>query len=214
MRLKVVAFDLDGTLADNMTHATDAYRMAFAHVTGRPWRDEEVYRLYGPNCEGMCMAAAGDRWPEALERFYAEFRRAYEARSAVVPGVREMLEALGAAGVKLALISGGSRGAIDITLEHVGLTGFFGQVRSGSVHGVDKAACIGEILSHYGEAAADAAYVGDAPYDVKAAAEAGVLPIRCAWTASASGFHPRAHDPPPAAVFERVGDFLAWMKDG
>jgi pyrophosphatase PpaX len=211
MRYAAVIFDMDGTLTDNLDHAARAYRQSFARYTGRTWTNEELFALFGPNCEGICRAAVPDRWEEALEMFYRILDETYDADEARVPGIEELLDGLKARGVRLGIVSGGSRRSLEISLKHVGLGDYFEKIVGGSVHGAHKAESIREVLDAFGVAPQAAAYVGDSTYDVGAARAAGVLAVRAAWGKSASLFDESAGGPGPDKTFRNVSEFTAWV---
>jgi len=212
VRLAAVIFDVDGTLADNLDHAARAYRKSFEHFTGRTWTSAELFALFGPNCEGICRAAVPDRWPEAVEMFYRELDATYDDAAAAVPGMGELLRALRERGCRLATVSGGSPRSLEITLRHTGLGGFFERVVGGSADRAHKAESIREVLAGFGIAPADAAYVGDSSYDMRAAREAGILPVRAAWSKSATLFVERPGEPAPAYTFREAAEFIRWVE--
>ncbi len=212
MRISAVIFDMDGTLTDNLDHAARAYRESFSHYTGRTWTNDELFRLFGPNCEGICQAAVPGKWPEALEMFYRILDESYDAEEARVPDMEGLLGELEKRGARLAIVSGGSERALEISLKHVGLGGYFEKVVGGSVHGAHKPESIREVLDGFEVAPSAAAYVGDSTYDMQAAREAGVLAIRAAWGKSASLFDASASGPQPDKTFRAVSEFAAWVK--
>jgi HAD superfamily hydrolase (TIGR01509 family) len=128
-----VIFDVDGTLAET---ERDGHRIAFNRAfaeAGLPWRWDE--RLYG---ELLAVTGGRERIAHYAQRFAPQWlgdegasgriaelhRRKNEHYAAIVqtgelrlrPGVGRLLDALGAAGVRLAIATTTSRANLDVLL--------------------------------------------------------------------------------------------------
>jgi pyrophosphatase PpaX len=101
------------------------------------------------------------------------------------PGVLELLDWLRACGVRCGIVTGKGPHTARISLQAMGLQPYIEFLETGSPAGADKPAGIARILAEWGLEPGSAAYVGDVPYDMHAAREAGVLPIGAAWAATA-----------------------------
>jgi phosphoglycolate phosphatase-like HAD superfamily hydrolase len=95
LRYSAVIFDMDGTLTDNLDHAARAYRESFSHYTGRSWTNDELFALFGPNCEGICQKAVPDKWEEVIEMFYQILDETYDMQAAREAGVMSIRAAWG-----------------------------------------------------------------------------------------------------------------------
>lgn len=72
--MKIIAFDLDGTIADTLPMCLAAFRKAVQPYVARTLTEEEIMQTFGLNEEGMIRQVAGVRWREALDDFYACYR--------------------------------------------------------------------------------------------------------------------------------------------
>jgi phosphoglycolate phosphatase-like HAD superfamily hydrolase len=178
--MDVILFDWDGTLVDSLGafHAANARVMA---AFGLPF-DEVIYRRrYVPDWRLMYlrMGVPGDRLDEANELWHASFATGAD----VVPfdGVADALRRLRDARSDLGIVTAGDRGIVLPQLERTGLADLlpirvFGDDLD--VHKPDPAP-LRRALSMLRRpvAAEDAAYVGDAPTDMRMARAVGVRAI-------------------------------------
>lgn len=200
---RLIAFDFDGTLADTfpwfcsvLNGVADRYR--FRHVEAA-----EVERLRGLSARAIIADLGIPAWKVPL---IARHMRALAARNAqdiqLFPGVPEMLEALDAAGIGLALVSSNGEAAVRRALGTSGVhirhyacgASLFGKARH--LRAVARAA---------GVSPAAMLAVGDEIRDAEAAAKAG-----CAFGAVAWGYTERAalRAQAPAHLFGEPGEIV------
>jgi len=208
MRLAGAIFDLDGTIADTFAICFSTFRNALAHVAGPGLTDAEIQARFGPSEDGMFERVVPARWQEAFTAYLGEYERQLPL-CAVFPGVAAALAWLRERGVPLALVTGKSRPTALMSLKQFGLDGLFAPVETGSPSGVVKTAAITRVITAWGVPAAEVIYVGDAISDIRAAHEAGVLPIAAAWAPSAVAAE--LHALRPHALFTDAADFHAWL---
>jgi HAD superfamily hydrolase (TIGR01549 family) len=209
MALRGVIFDLDGTLADTLPVCFAAFRHAFRETTGKTYTDAEITATFGPSEEGAIQRVTPDRAEEALELFFAEYERAHADCRAPFPGIPEALQRLEEQNILVAVVTGKGPRSAEISLRMMGLAGYFEHVEAGSPEGGVKPRAIGKVLAAWGLPAAEVAYVGDAPSDIPAARQAGVLPLAATWAATADYAALQALD--PAAIFRTVPEFTEWI---
>jgi HAD superfamily hydrolase (TIGR01549 family) len=204
-------FDVDGTLADSLPVCLVAFREAIRTFTGRELTDAEIVARFGPTEEGMIQRLVPERWESCLEGYLDGYRRALAEYPASLPAMAEALERLRARGLTLGVVTGkGYRSAI-LTLDRLGLAGYFAVVEAGSPDGSIKSACIRRVLAHWGLRPDRVAYVGDTASDVHAAREAGVLPLGAAWVGTTDARALRAAA--PQEVFDTVEHFIQWIEE-
>jgi phosphoglycolate phosphatase-like HAD superfamily hydrolase len=97
----------------------------------------------------------------------------------------------------------------EVSLSHLQLREHFDVIDTGSAEGAIKPRQIARVLARWGLAPEHAAYVGDAPSDIDAAREAGVLALAAAWAKTADSLALGRKQ--PAALFESVADFQTWI---
>jgi HAD superfamily hydrolase (TIGR01509 family) len=122
-----VLFDMDGLLVDTepLWFETEAEVMA---RLGAPWDKEDQERLLGgsmDNTVGYLLAKATRPAPPAeVARWMTDgmLKRAAEGRIIIRPGARELLEAVAAAGVPHALVTGSQRPFTEAVLASTALS--------------------------------------------------------------------------------------------
>lgn len=160
-----VGFDLDMTLIDSRPQILDAYS-ALAEETGTVIDLGQVSVRLGLKLEDELR-----HWfaPDAVPEAAAIYRRHYvelAAASVALPGARQTLARLQAAGVPVIIVTAKHALTVGVCLRAAGLSA--AQVFS-YVHGPEKA----EVLRRNSASA----YVGDTPDDMHAASSAGAIGI-------------------------------------
>jgi pyrophosphatase PpaX len=208
VKLAGAIFDLDGTIADTFAICFATFRNALAQVAGPALTDAEIQARFGPSEDGMFERVVPARWREAFTAYLGEYER-HLPLCAMFPGMAAALAWLRERGLPLALVTGKSRPTALMSLKQFGLDGIFEPVETGSPSGVVKAAAITRVLAAWRVPASEVIYVGDAVSDMRAAHEAGVLPIAAAWapTAIAAELHAER----PHALFTDASAFHAWL---
>jgi phosphoglycolate phosphatase-like HAD superfamily hydrolase len=84
-----------------------------------------------------------------------------------------------------------------------------GDLNPGSADGAIKPLSIQNVLKKWNISPQYVAYVGDSPYDMQAAKEAGVIPLGAAWAETAS--LQLLDEMSPAATFHTVDNFIDWI---
>jgi pyrophosphatase PpaX len=185
--IRGVLLDLDGTLIATKRLYLECYRRALHEVLGRLLPDDELIALHkGPTSElGLLRKTIPpERLEAGLERFYAEYDGLHDTHfEGVYDGVPALLDALREAGHTVAIITGKSRRAWEITRARYGLGDFAHYTFDDDVatpkpdpEGILRA------LDALGLEASEACYVGDSRGDILAASAAGVLPIAALWS--------------------------------
>jgi HAD superfamily hydrolase (TIGR01509 family) len=122
-------FDHDGVLVDTLDYHQQAW-LEVAHRTGLPITPGFIRETFGMTNPSIFRRLLGDALsPEEMHR-YSElkeecYRDAARGKIALMDGVRPLLDALTAAGVRLAIGSSGVRANLDLTVEECGLHGRF-----------------------------------------------------------------------------------------
>lgn len=177
----VVAFDLDGTLADTAPDLAAALNQSLRGI-GRPEiGTAAVRRLIGHGARALLrkgLAATGDASEELVERLFPVFIEYYAANicvgSRAFEGVDKALEALSGTGASLALCTNKPERLTYLLLDALGWRGRFASVVGGDTLAVKKPdpAPLREAIARAG--GGKAAFVGDSIIDADTAKAAGV----------------------------------------
>jgi phosphoglycolate phosphatase len=195
--MRLVIFDVDGTLIDSQLFILGAMRRAFAQA-GRPApSDAQTLAIVGlslplavarlaPGLSGAEAEALADLYKAHFIALRAE--TGGEAAAPLYPGARAALERLSGRGLALAVATGKARRGLDHALDGHGLRGFFAASQTADdAPSKPHPAMLLNLLRETGVAAAEAVMVGDTTFDVEMAAAAGVRSVAVSW-----GYHPVA----------------------
>lgn len=185
--IKMVAFDLDGTIGDTIPFILEAFRRAVSPYAGHTLSEEEILQTFGLNEIGMVKAVAGGQWEKALADFYVLYEQMHDRCLFPYDGIRDILDLLARRGIKTALITGKGQKACRITLEKFGMTDLFCDVETGLETRPNKTEAIQKLLRKYQLQPDEFYYVGDAVSDIINARKAGVACLSAAWGSSADG---------------------------
>lgn len=185
----LVLFDLDGTLVETAPEIADAVNDTLTALGHASVPLQQVNHWIGHGTRELLIKALAQavdippeevRASEAFGPIEADFGRHYQARcgtrSHLYPKVRESLEALRAAGVKLAVVTNKEGRYTQTVLDVHGLTPLFHRVVSGDTLPVKKPdpAAVHDCLQRFGVARERALFVGDSSIDVATARNAGI----------------------------------------
>lgn len=182
--IRLVVFDLDGTLVDSVPDLATAVDAALADLglplpgaaKVRDWVGNGSLKLMEralADAQGVVPDAA--LLARAHDGFLAHYGRAPSARTRRYPGVREALDALHARGLALALVTNKPSAFIASILAGVGLEGYFGLCLGGDSLSRKKPdpAPLRHAAAHFEVAPAASLMVGDSRHDIAAGKAAG-----------------------------------------
>ncbi len=207
--IKLVIFDLDGTLIDSRLDLVHSVNAALRHI-GRPELPDDVIASYVGDGAPILIqrALGGEAVDEAVIRkgleFFLSYYRAHKLdHTTVYPGIAEALAAIqnSANGVprKLAVLSNKPVVPSRAIVEALGLGRFFSQIYGGNSFPTKKPDPEGarKLLEEYGVQPHQAAIVGDSHVDVDTGRNAGMVTVGVTY-----GFAPHtlADDPPDVLV--------------
>jgi phosphoglycolate phosphatase len=205
VRYTLAIFDFDGTLADSFPFFSSVYdRLADEHGLRRV-APGEVDALRRSGAREIMARVGLPPWklPRVARSFVALMRENAQAVP-LFPGVAEVLHALDARGVLIAIVSSNSRDNVETVLGS-------GNARcvkcfecGASIFG--KRARIRRVLKHCGVPPSAAIYIGDQPTDLEAARKERVAFGAVSWGyGHIDSMTPHA----PDAVFANVADMLS-----
>ncbi|WP_254460619.1 HAD-IA family hydrolase [Xanthomonas sacchari] len=182
----VLFFDLDGTLVDSEAGIVGSLRHAFAKV-GRPEPDAQQLRVWiGPPLRDSFNAHFhGDA--ALIEQVLAEYRMRYDQQGwrehTVFPDIGAAVDALSAAGHRLAVVTSKNERFARRIVEHLPFGGRFEEVVGASDDGARRAKpdLIAEALRRLGVAPAQCRMIGDRRMDIDGARHHGMRSIGVLW---------------------------------
>jgi beta-phosphoglucomutase len=190
MTRTAVIFDVDGVLIDSyQAHFQSWLEMFGEH--GESFTEEQFRKTFGRTSRDIIAALHGDDlsiaemdvWDDRKEALYREIiRQEFPA----IDGAGELLDALHAAGFKLAVGSSGPPENIALTLECLGRTALFSAVvtRVDVTRGKPDPQVFQIARERLGAAPEQCVVVEDAPAGIEAANRAGMASVALTGTAS------------------------------
>jgi len=183
MRFSVVLFDLDGTVVDSSAIILASMRHATREVLGREYGDDELMRAVGgPGLEAQMAAFAPDR-VEELVRVYRAHNEPLHDELEACDGMLDVLERLHEEGRRLGIVTAKRRSTVELAFDRVPLAHLFETVVGGDETERHKPDPQPLLLAAERLQAdpAEAAYVGDSPFDMRAAKAAGMHAVGVTW---------------------------------
>jgi pyrophosphatase PpaX len=183
MRFSTVLFDLDGTVVDSGAIILASMRHATREVLGRDYSDEELLRAVGgPGLEAQMHALA----PEHVERLVDVYRaHNYPLHDELeaCAGMEDVLVRLRGEGRRLGIVTAKRGATVELAFARVPLGHLFETIVGGDETERHKPDPEPLLLAAERLRAdpARTAYVGDSPFDVRAAKAAGMHAVAVTW---------------------------------
>ncbi|MEP7069502.1 MAG: phosphoglycolate phosphatase [Usitatibacter sp.] len=180
MPIRAVILDLDGTLVDTAEEIALALNETLAALGLPVVSLAAATALIGRGVHSLVDRAAEEVGATAdLERavkmFEASYARLVGTRAALFPGVRQGLDAMRAAGLRLGVVTNKPRRFTERLLVHSGIDGFFGAVVAGDdgIRRKPSGDMLAAAASRMGTRIDETLMLGDSENDVLAARAAG-----------------------------------------
>jgi pyrophosphatase PpaX len=189
MRFPVVLFDLDGTVIDSGAIILASMRHAAKEVLGvEPPAEQLMAAVGGPGLEAQMRALAPDRVDELVSVYRAHNEPLHDTLECCA-GMDDVLVRLKDEGRRLGIVTAKRRATVELAFARVPLGHLFETVVGGDEteqHKPDPEPLL--LAARRMDADPDdCAYVGDSPFDIRAAKAAGMHAVAVTW----GGIHPR-----------------------
>jgi phosphoglycolate phosphatase len=211
----VVAFDLDGTLADTAPDLTAALNHALGVLGRPPVPAHDVRHMVGHGARALLqkgLAATGKMTEALVDQGFPIFIDHYLAHIAdhttIFPGLNDALDALSARGVKLAVCTNKAEGLARSLIDQLGWADRFDALIGGDTLSVRKPdpAPLFEAIRRAG--GGRGAYVGDSITDTDTGIAAGIPTVAVTF-----GFSDRPHDQLGAsALIDHFNDLIPTLE--
>jgi pyrophosphatase PpaX len=183
MRFPVVLFDLDGTVVDSGAIILASMRHATREVLGRHYSDEELMQTVGgPGLEAQMHAFAPDQVERLVDVYRAHNEPLHDELEACA-GMEDVLVRLHDEGRRLGIVTAKRRSTVELAFARVRLGHLFETIVGGDEtkrHKPDPAPLL-LAAERLGVDPAETAYVGDSPFDVRAAKAARMFAVAVTW---------------------------------
>jgi pyrophosphatase PpaX len=209
VRFPVVLFDLDGTVVDSGGIILASMRHATRTVLARDLSDRELLaHVGGPGLEAQMHALDPARADELVAVYRAHNEPLHDTLEAC-SGMEDVLAALKVQGRRLGVVTAKRRSTVELAFAKLPLGHLFEAVVGGDEterHKPDPEPLL-VAASRLGAEPRACAYVGDSPFDVRAAKAAGMYAVAVTWG--------RIHDRPrleteePDAIVDTAEELLA-----
>lgn len=190
MAVKLLIFDLDGTLVDSRVDITNAINHAVKDYGLGPFSVEKITSMVGRGITKL-LEDLLKPYPEipindVIERFLEHYEKHIIDNTRPYPGAMDVLEEL--RDYKKVVISNKRENLSKKTLEGLGLLGYF-EIVLGSDSTPEKKPSpvpVRRVLEELNVSPHEAAIIGDSDLDIKAGKAAGILTIAVSY-----GYRPR-----------------------
>jgi pyrophosphatase PpaX len=183
VRYPVVLFDLDGTVIDSGAIILASMRHAAETVVGGRWDDRDLMKAVGgPGLEAQMVALDPDRVDELVRVYRAHNEPLHDTLECCL-GMEDVLTTLKERGHRLGIVTAKRRLTVDLAFARLPIEHLFETVVGGDEteqHKPDPAPLL-LALDRLGASPHEAAYVGDSPFDMQAAKNAGLFAIGVSW---------------------------------
>jgi pyrophosphatase PpaX len=211
MRFPVVLFDLDGTLVDSGWMILASFQHATRTVLDREIPDEVL--LAGVGSAGLVeqMRTFDEERADELVDVYRSHYAPLHDELEAFPGVVQLLETLHAEGRKTGIVTAKRRDIVELAFANVPIGPHIDVVVGSdeAARGKPHPDPILLALARLGAEPGQAAFIGDAPFDIAAGIAAGVFTIAVTW----GGIHPfeRVEAEEPDAIVSTVEELRALL---
>lgn len=210
--LSCVIFDIDGTLTETNELIFATFNFVTEKYIQKIFTPSEITAMFGPTEEVVIENLIGrDRLDDAVEDYFSFYASHHPKMADAYRGIREILEYLHHQEILLAVFTGKGKRAALITLEKIGIKGYFAIIVTGDDVNDHKPSAEGirKVITKFGLLPDQVLMVGDSVADVKAAREAGVVIASVLWD---SYCKEKVMEMKPDYLFHSVDEFSDWLK--
>src|SRR3954452_24076811 len=182
-RFPVVLFDLDGTVVDSGSIILASMRHATSEVLGEEYSDAELLQAVGgPGLEAQMAVFAPERVEELVRVYRAHNEPLHDELEACV-GMEDVLVRLHEEGRRLGVVTAKRRSTVELAFARVPIAHLFETVVGGDERKNHNPHPEPLLLAaeRMGIDPTTAAYVGDSPFDMRAAKAAGMYAVAVTW---------------------------------
>jgi phosphoglycolate phosphatase len=207
--IKLVAFDLDGTIGETIPACIKAFQETVLSCSGNMLPEKEIILTFGLNEEGMTRKVIDQGWESALEDFYTRYREMLAACPEPFDGIKGLIAGLKKRHVLVALVTGKGARSCQITLRQFGMEDCFDSIDTGAPDKNIKAESLENLRVRYKLSPDELVYIGDTVSDIISCRQAGVRCLSAGWSRVADMEQLREHN--KGHVFPTVQSLTAYI---
>ena len=188
--INTVLFDFDGTLVNTNDVIIASWQHTYMHYLGR---EESLEKITACFSEPLLLTMERE-FPEVDPRESAEVYRNFQKENAdelvkIFPGIKELLESLKTDGFRMGVVTSRTRESAQRYMDMFGIGDYFEEMVSCDDTDIHKPnpEPILLCLKKMGITAEEALMVGDSPFDIKCANNAGVKSVLVGWRITGDG---------------------------
>ena len=188
--INTVLFDFDGTLVNTNDVIIASWQHTYMYYLGREESLEKITACFG---EPLLLTMERE-FPEVDPRESAEVYRNFQKENAdelvkIFPGIKELLESLKTDGFRMGVVTSRTRESAQRYMDMFGIGDYFEEMVSCDATDIHKPnpEPILLCLKKMGITAEEALMVGDSPFDIKCANNAGVKSVLVGWRITGDG---------------------------
>lgn len=188
--INTVLFDFDGTLVNTNDVIIASWQHTYMYYLGREESLEKITACFG---EPLLLTMERE-FPEVDPRESAEVYRNFQKENAdelvkIFPGIEELLESLKTDGFRMGVVTSRTRESAQRYMDMFGIGDYFEEMVSCDDTDIHKPnpEPILLCLKKMGITAEEALMVGDSPFDIKCANNAGVKSVLVGWRITGDG---------------------------
>lgn len=212
--MRLLIFDLDGTLIDSKLDLAQAVNATRAHMSMPPLENDRIFSYVGNGAPVLIRRALGEQASEAdvtsaLEFFLEYYREHKLDYTTLYPGVKDSLDRLLDAGKRMAILTNKPVNISRAIIQGLGVGHHFFQIYGGNSFEFKKPhpAGVEALMREAAASRADTMLVGDSTVDVQTARNAGIACCGVTY-----GFQPESlADPAPDLLVDRMDEFADWV---
>lgn len=188
--INTVLFDFDGTLVNTNDVIIASWQHTYMYYLGREESLEKITACFG---EPLLLTMERE-FPEVDPRESAEVYRNFQKENAdelvkIFPGIKELLESLKTDGFRMGVVTSRTRESAQRYMDMFGIGDYFEEMVScddTEIHKPNPEPIL-LCLKKMGITAEEALMVGDSPFDIKCANNAGVKSVLVGWRITGDG---------------------------
>lgn len=188
--INTVLFDFDGTLVNTNDVIIESWQHTYMHYTGKKEDLKKITSCFG---EPLLVTMARE-FPDVDPEESAEVYRRYQVENAerlvkIFPGMVELLEELKKRNYRIAIVTSRTAESCERYLKMLGIEEYFeGKVtmETTSIHKPEPEPILAA-LRMLNISKEEAIMIGDGPFDIKCANNAGVKSVLVGWRVTGDG---------------------------